>query len=47
LADVLVQKVFENRAVALEARRIYVGQVVRNNVHTRLLRVEAGFGYPH
>ena len=47
LADVLVQQVFENRAVALEAGRVDVGQVVRNDVHTRLLRVETGFGYPH
>ena len=47
LAHVLVQQVFKNRAVALKARGVHVGQVIGNHIHARLLRVEARFGHPH
>ena len=46
LANALVEQIFEHRAVALEARRVDVGQVVRNDRHALLLRVQAGFGNP-
>ena len=46
LAHVLVQQVLEDRAVALEAGGVDVGEVVRNDRHARLLRIEAGLGNP-
>ena len=39
LADVLVQQILKDRAVALKARRVDVGQVVGDHVHARLLRI--------
>ena len=47
IALVLVQQIFKHSAVALEARGIHVGQVIGNDVHARLLRIQASFGYPH
>ena len=46
LLDVLVQQVLKDSSVALEPGRVHVGQVVRDDVHTRLLRVKTRFGYP-
>jgi hypothetical protein len=46
LFDVLIEQVFKNGSVAFEAGRAHVGQVVRNDVHARLLRVKTGFRYP-
>ena len=47
LAQVLVEHVLEAGAVALEAGRVDVGQVVRDDRHARLLRIQAGLGNPH
>jgi len=46
LANILIEQIFKYRAVALEARGRYVGQVIGNDVHARLLRVQAGLGNP-
>jgi hypothetical protein len=43
----LVQQIFKHSAVALEAGCIDVGQVIGNDVHARLLRIQASFGNPH
>ncbi len=42
----LVQQVFERGTVALEAGGIGIGQVVGNDRHARLLRIQSGFGDP-
>jgi len=47
LTQVLVQHVFERSTVAFESGGVDVGQVVGDDRHPRLLRVQAGFGNPH
>ena len=47
LTDVLIQQIFEHSAVALEARGIDVGQVIRDNAESGLLCIQTGLGYPH
>ena len=47
LTDVLVQQVIKDRAIPLEAGGVDVGQIVRDHVHTCLLRVQARLGDPH
>ena len=46
LPDALVQKILEGRTVALETCRINVGQVVGDDRHARLLRIETCLCYP-
>jgi len=46
LFDVLIEQVFKDGAVALEARGVHVGQVVGDDVHARLLRVKTCLSYP-
>ena len=46
LAQGLVEQVFEHRARTLEAVGADVGQIVRNHVEARLLRIEPGTGHP-
>ena len=46
LTYVLVQQVFKGRTVTLEARRVDVGEVVGNDSHTRLLRIQSGLRDP-
>ena len=46
LPDVLVQQILERRAAGLEAGRVGVGEVVGDDRHLRVLRVETGLGGP-
>jgi hypothetical protein len=46
LPNVLVQHVLEYRTITLEAGGVDVGQVVGNDRHARLLRIQAGLGNP-
>jgi hypothetical protein len=47
LANVLIKQIFKHSAIALKACRIDVGQVIGNNVHARLLRIQTSFCNPH
>jgi hypothetical protein len=46
LTDVLIHQILKRGAAGLEARRTGVGQVVGNDRHPRVLRVETGFSCP-
>src|SRR5690606_4972038 len=46
LADVLVDQVLEHGAALLEAARVDVREVVRDDRYPRLLRIETGLGNP-
>ena len=44
--NVLIQQIFEDRAIFFVPGSIDVRQIVRNYRHARLLSLQSGLGYP-
>ena len=47
LTNILIEQIFKHGTVAFEAGGIDVGQVIRDNAESGLLRIQTGLGYPH